>query len=166
MRHNDAHYNNSLVQICTQWNLDRNPFIYVSCLPEGTKLHCVAAVLPLLLLQRWHFGWKQLLSEPPATALLNCPVTAFWQALGGTWLPPHDSYVNGMLCGCLSKLLVGSWDAVPHCNVRSSPAVWGEHTCMSSYLSDLGRVSRESKFCNLLCFVVWSKEEGHSEVRF
>lgn len=59
MRHNDAHHNSSLVQICTQWNLDRNPFIYVSCLPEGTELRCIAAVLPLLLLQCWHFGWKQ-----------------------------------------------------------------------------------------------------------
>ena len=120
MRHNDAHYNNSLVQICTQWNLDRNPFIYVSCLPEGTKLHCIAAVLPLLLLQCWHFGWKQLLSEPPATSSPNCPMTACWQALGGTWLPPHDSYVNGMLCGRLSKLLVGRWD-------QFLTATWGVH---------------------------------------
>lgn len=59
MRHNDAHHNNSLVRICTRWNSDRNPFIYISCLPEGTKLRCVAAVLPLLLLQCWHLGWKQ-----------------------------------------------------------------------------------------------------------
>jgi len=27
----------------------------------------------------------------------------------------------------VSKLLVGRWDAIPHCEVRSSLAVWGEH---------------------------------------
>lgn len=68
MRHNDAHHNNSLVQICTQWNLDRNSFIYVSSLPEGTKRHCITAVLPLLLLQCWHFEWMAVQHCPLQTA--------------------------------------------------------------------------------------------------
>lgn len=72
MRHNDAHHNNSLVQICTQWNLDRNSFIYVSSLPEGTKRHCITAVLPLLLLQCWHFEWM---------AVQHCPL----QTAGRLW---------------------------------------------------------------------------------
>lgn len=50
--------------------------------------------------------------------------------------------------------------------MRSSHAVRGEHTCVCLYQSDLGRVSREYDFCNILLFIVQLKEEGHSEVPF
>lgn len=108
MRHNDAHHNNSLVQICTQWNLDRNPFIYVSCLPEGTKLHCIAAVLPLLLLQCWHFGWKQCDGffgnvQPQLRRI------APWQPAGKLWEGLGSHRMTAMWVGCFADACPNSW---------------------------------------------------------
>lgn len=155
MRHNDAHHNNSLVQICTQWNLDRNSFIYVSSLPEGTKRHCIAAVLPLFLLQCWHFEWMAVQHCPLQTAgrlqegLGSHCVMAVWVAYFAEVRP--DPFL-------------GSWEASPCCEV-SLTAGHSDNTCMC-IPGWPGRVSRESSSQGMLYFTVWSKEEGHLAVPF
>lgn len=130
-----------------------------------TSLHCWSAAIALL--QCWNFGWKQCddFFRNLQPQLQNCPVTTCWQTLRGTWLLLYAGCMSGIVCWHLSSRLVGSWNTVPPCKVRSSLAVWGEHPCLCLYLSDLGRLSRESKFCHILYFM-WSKEEEHSEVLF
>lgn len=152
MRHNDAHHNNSLVQICTQWNLDRNPFIYIPCVPEGTKRHCIAEVLPLFFCNADILDENSVMTSSgiPILTLKSCPVTTCWQTLGGTWLPLCADCMSGIVCWHLSNLLVGSWGTVPPCKAKSSLAVWGEHPCLCLYLSDLGRLSRELKLCHII----------------
>lgn len=123
MRHNDAHHNNSVVQICTQWNLDRNPFIYIPCVPEGTKRHCSAEVLPLLFCSAEILDENSVMASSGTSSLnfrvvLRQPAGKLWEELGS-----HCVWTVGV--GLFADTCPPSW--VPPCKVRSSLAVWSEH---------------------------------------
>lgn len=99
MRHNDAHHNNSLVQICTQLNLDRNPFIYISCVPGGTKPHCIAEVLPLLFCSADIWDENSVMASSWISSL-NFRVV-LWQPAGKLWEELAPTVCRLCEWGCL-----------------------------------------------------------------
>lgn len=122
MRHNDAHHNNSLVQICTQWNLDRNPFIYIPCVPEGTKHHCIAEVLPLFFCNADILDENSVMTSS-GISILSLRVV-LWQPAGKIWGELGSHCVQTVWVGLFADTCPTSWW---ESGIQFLPARWSVH---------------------------------------